>query len=549
MNSDLKIIKKKYGEKMMHFCREFFPTLLEKEGLLSSLLLDNFNTSHNLYNDLVENNLLGEFKEYIYSLVDVEHLDKEQDDIASPEELLASVGYDLYECQTEEEIQSFRKYYAPEEVLCTFTNGNRLDTCRVFFAIKKNVDEIKREDFKNPKRQDLYGTSVISIQFEKLGGNRLSIKNRYNHTVNNPDSTFSNNLDNIVPGLTKSFEKYYGIKQQYVNKGFEIPSYTMASDGKYYKYNYEINNIYYCPDNIIIKNGNIEKLPKEKFLLFDYFILDLKNKIIKDCTYEGTIYYTEDGFIDSIGTIEKIEILNCDLLKKVLLYQEDGSLITIILDKENNIVGLDNPYVKKVPNDFLYYNKKCKMIRLENTNIIGNYFMYYNECIEKIFFENVEQIGDYFLSRNQICRQVVLPNVNILGFSFMYKNINCNFVFMPNLESVANNFMHYNKKIQYIFLPKLKEIPAYFLDNSLIKILIIPKVTEIWDNSILKNVKYLYASNLTLNNYNPFKSIFKNIPYCYTPLIPKCCNTTDFLQDEEIVDSIKLELKKKEDGK
>ena len=278
MNSDLKIIKKKYGEKMMHFCREFFPTLLEKEGLLSSLLLNNFNASHNLYNDLVEYNLLGDFKEYIYSLVDVEHLEEKSENIASPEELLASVGYDLYECHTEEEIQSFRKYYAPEEVLCTFTYGNRLDTCRVFFAIKKNVEEIKREDFKHPKRQDEYGTSVISIQFEKLGGNRLSIKNRYNHHVNNPDSTFSNNLDNIVPGLTKSFEKYYGIKQRNVNKGFEIPSYVMASDGKYYKYNYEIDNIYYCPDNIIIMNGKVDQLPKEKFIVFDYFILDLENK-------------------------------------------------------------------------------------------------------------------------------------------------------------------------------------------------------------------------------------------------------------------------------
>ena len=521
MNSDLKIIKKKYGEKMMHFCREFFSTLLEKEGLLSSLLLNNFNASHNLYNDLVENNLLGEFKEYIYSLVDVEHLEEKEENIASPEELLGSVGYDLYECHTEKEIQSFKKYYAKGEELCTF-KGNRLDTCLVFFAVKKNVDEIKREDFKNPKRQDLYGTSVISIQFEKLGGNRLSIKNRYNHKVNNPDSTFSNNLDNIVPGLTKSFEKYYGIKQQYVNKGFEIPSYTMASDGKYYKYNYEINNIYYCPDNIIIKNGNIEKLPKEKFLLFDYFILDLKNKIIKDCTYEGTIYYTEDGFIDSIGTIEKIEILNCDLLKKVLLYQEDGSLITIILDKENNIIGLDNPYVKEVSDYFLYNNKKCQTIKLKNANIIGDYFMYNNLCIEKIYFEKVEEIGEDFLHKNQICQQVFLTNTRIIGNSFMYSN---------------------KKEIKAFFL-KLKEIPAFFLFNSLIQTLIIPEVIEIGDIFILKDIQYLYAPNLMLDNYKDFKSIFEDIPYCYTPLMPECCNTTDFLQDEDIVDSIKLELKK-----
>ena len=537
MNSDLKIIKKKYGEKMMHFCREFFPTLLEKEELLSSLLLNNFNASHNLYNDLVENNLLGNFKAYIYSLVDVENLDKEQDDIASPEELLASVGYDLYECQTEEEIQSFRKYYAPEEVLCTFTNGNRLDTCRVFFAIKKNVDEIKREDFKNPKRQDLYGTSVISIQFEKLGGNRLSIKNRYNHTVNNPDSTFSNNLDNIVPGLTKSFEKYYGIKQRNINKGFEIPSYTMASDGKYYKYNYEIHNVYYCPNNIIIMNGKAGSLPKEKYLLFDYFVLDLENKKITSLI--------DDGFIDSIGKIEKIEILNCDLIKKVLLYQEDGSLITIILDKENNIIGLDNPYIKKVSDRFLHFNKKCRVISLKNVNIIWDDFMYNNECIEEIYFENVEQIGASFLFKNKICQQVILPKVSMIDHSFMYQNNNCDFIFMPNLERVDNYFMYSNKKEIKAFFQKLKELPVYFLPYSLKKILIIPEVTEIDYIYTLENGQYLYAPNLIVDNYKDFKSIFESIPYCYTPLMPECCNTTDFLQDKEIVESLKLGLSKR----
>lgn len=73
--------------------------------------------------------------------------------------------------------------------MCTF-QGDRLNRCRVFFAVKKDVDSIKREDFKNPEREDLYGTSVISIQFTKDGSNTLSIKNRYNHRVINPDATF-----------------------------------------------------------------------------------------------------------------------------------------------------------------------------------------------------------------------------------------------------------------------------------------------------------------------------------------------------------------------
>ena len=53
MIDDLKVIRKKYGEKMYHFCRESFPTLLEEPGKLSKLLSDNFHESHSLFDDIV----------------------------------------------------------------------------------------------------------------------------------------------------------------------------------------------------------------------------------------------------------------------------------------------------------------------------------------------------------------------------------------------------------------------------------------------------------------------------------------------------------------
>lgn len=48
----------------------------------------------------------------------------------------------------------------------------------------------------------------------------LSIKNRYNDTVNDPDATFHNDLDNIMIGLTDSFERTYNfnINQKYPSK-------------------------------------------------------------------------------------------------------------------------------------------------------------------------------------------------------------------------------------------------------------------------------------------------------------------------------------------
>lgn len=49
----------------------------------------------------------------------------------TPSELMNEAGYDLYECETEKDIQSFKKYYSKGEELCTF-RGGRLDRCRVF---------------------------------------------------------------------------------------------------------------------------------------------------------------------------------------------------------------------------------------------------------------------------------------------------------------------------------------------------------------------------------------------------------------------------------
>ncbi len=175
MNSDLKLIKKKYGEEMSHLCRELFPVILEQEGLLSKLLLDNFEPSHFLYEDIVKNGVVNSFKNYIYSFIDVE-IEKEVRVDKNPKELLSEAGYDLYECHSESDIQKFKEYYTSREALCTF-RGGRLKNCYVFFVVKKNVDQIRRGNFNHPKRQDEYGTSVISIQFTRDETHTLSIKN------------------------------------------------------------------------------------------------------------------------------------------------------------------------------------------------------------------------------------------------------------------------------------------------------------------------------------------------------------------------------------
>ena len=505
MNKDLKIIKKKYGEEMMHLCRDLFPTLLEQEGLLPKLLLDNFKESRSLVKDIIANNLEEEFKNYIYNQVDVEN---NYEEIVSkrPEELLKEAGYILYECHSEEEIQSFKKYYAPGETLCTF-RGGRLNRCFVFFAIKENVDEIKRENFPKPQRQDEYGTSVISIQFTRDNSHTLSIKNRYNHTVNNPDSTFSNNLDNIITGLTNSFDKYYGLHQSHLQNSFEIPGYVRANDGKYYKYNYEIDNIYYCENNVIIDNFKVKEYPKEQYVIFDYFILDLKNKKI-------SLYYKviEDSFPNTIGTIKDIKIENDKDNKNILIKTADSNEVDIIitLDKNNRIITYKNNKVENISKSFLEYNNSLTSIELPNVTSIGDYFLFWNTSLASIELPNVKiignsflawnnsltslelpnaiNIGDRFLDYNNSLTSLELPNAKIIGDMFLYDTNSLTSLKLPNAKIIGDKFLYLNRSLTSIELPNATSIGDYFLQcNKSITSIKLPNTKSIGDHFLYKN--------------------------------------------------------------
>lgn len=207
-----------------------------------------------------------------------EHEKEFPDTKLTPEQLLDQAGYTLYpECQIEADIQAFRKYYAAGEELCTF-KGNRLATNRVWFAVKHNLDQIVRKNFPKPQRQDEYGTSVLSIQFARDKSQRLSIKNRYNHTVDNPDATFGNDLENIIPGLTRAFEQHYGCRDVNAGHVSEISGYALGKDGKFYRANIEADNIYYCENNVLVTCGQVHKFDASKQMLIDACVLDLQKR-------------------------------------------------------------------------------------------------------------------------------------------------------------------------------------------------------------------------------------------------------------------------------
>lgn len=515
MNYDLKVIKKKFGENMMKLSRELFPTLLEEKGLLSGIFLDNFNPSKTLYDDIKKDHLEKEFKMFIYGFLNKDEVIENSK--KTPKELFEEEGYDFYECKTEEDIQKFKKYYARGEELCTF-RGRRLDKCYVFFVVKKNVDEIKREKFKKPIREDDYGTSVMSIQFTKDEAHTLSIKNRYNHALleGNPDATYRNNLENIAPGLTKSFENTYGLKQFNPNTNFEIKNYVRGKDGKFYKYNYEINNIYYCADNIIIDNFEVKKLPKERYIVMDYFILDMKDK--KITLYDESI---NDSFVSSIKNIKKIDVLKCGLNKTIVIIGEEGNMI-IKLDPNDRIIEVDNETLKSVSDNyfskskyidklylnnvvevgdnFLNKNKSLSKISMDNVKIIGNNFLEYNEGIEDISLLNVKKIGRSFMFNcdNPKLNKIYMPKVEEIGNSFMFGNHSVMEVIMPNVKKIGNNFFMLNPTIRNIEIPLVRKIGDSFLEyDELLFELDLPNVVNIGNNFLKRNtlLKKIYMPN------------------------------------------------------
>ena len=551
MNSDLKIIKKKYGENFSKLCRELFPSILENEGELVSIITFLFKESHFLYDDLITYDRVKSFQRLVMNKYN-KILDSVIDTEKTPYELFKEQGYTLKECHTNEEILAYKKYYEKGEELCTF-NGNRLKTNRVFFAVKDNALEIERKS--EPQREDEYGTSVLSLQFT-IDTNYLSIKNRYNHTVNNPDATYQNNLENIAEGLTYSFEKYLGIKQSNAQGDFEIPNYVRAADGKYYRYNFEVNNKYYCPDNIVVDNFKEVSFPKGKYILFDGFFLDLVDKKLEN--YDSSCY---DAAETVFSNIKSIKIENNGDTKGIYIICEDDIRVYFQLNKYNQIISVVMDGVEIIPSCFLGNSSSIKTFSSKDTIEIYDYFLTDCEDLEYLYLPKCKTIGDMFACSAKLLKSISLPNVRKIEDEFLTYNKLIENIYMPNLETVGRLFLKDNSSLKEINLPKLKKVGVYFLkannsiesaylpellkvgrgflrENTCLRELYVPMLKDI-DNSFLENnqsLEYLSLPEVETIGNNVLSKNTK-LKSLYTPKIQFI--GINFLENkQELLDSL-----------
>lgn len=537
LNKDLKYIKKKYGEKMMHYCRECFPTILNVPGKLVEILNTHFYcVKDSLYNDIKENHKESEFNDFVYSNAGLKNEYDIRDVSKTPKELLDDAGYDLFECKTVEEVNSFKKYFILGEQLCTFLDpASRLENKYVFFAVKKNILDIKREDFLIPDRQDEYGTSVISIQFTRDKNNHLSIKNRYNEVVNNPDSTFDNNLDNIIPGLTMSFYKSYGIREIYdENSEFQMENY-ISIDGEYYKYNYKLNDIYYCTNNIIALNGKVIKYDPEKYIIMDYFIIDLVNKKID--VFDNKL---RDSFSEVIGKIKNIEIVRGEKDKKVYITNEEDNIFELTLSFDNKLIGIKNNMIDKLPNRFLISGEYLKNMEFSNVREIGNDVLYANTDLEYFNLSNAEVIGNYFLANNIKLTNIDLNKTIMIGDDFLKRNIIVESINFDSLQRVGNSFMFSNKGLSSIVIPNLSYAgKCFFKSNDKVLFASFPSLQETGDFFMndAKNLRMFEADNLRVTG-DMFLMANKELDYISLPNLIKTGKL--FLAANQIIMSVNL---------
>ena len=327
----------------------------------------------------------------------------------TPLELLDEAGYDAFVVETEEQKNSIKQYYRPGEELCTFRDAHRHENFYIIHAVKRGADKIKPS--KTPEREDEYGTSVISIQIAK-GGGFISIKNRYNHAVNNSDATFCNNPDNIIPGLTNSLRNFFDVEFN-VSDSDTPENYVWVNDQLVW-YDFEEDNIYFG-DNYYFTDGTITRLNTDHEIMFEGMVYNAKKKTITSLIRDQSD--TLSVFEEALNG-KKVTRTYDKTTKETTLTTSDGNRVVI---SKGQIVELDLPAIKEIKNCFLEYNTSLTTINVPNVKEIGDNFLSFNEELKSINLPNVEYIGENFMCSNKSLTSIEVPNVKKIGDSFLWR--------------------------------------------------------------------------------------------------------------------------------
>ena len=401
----------------------------------------------------------------------------------NPLELLNDAGYDAFVVDSLEKQNSIKKYFRKNEELCTFRDPARYKNYYMIHAVKRGAENIKPAT--NPEREDEYGTSVISIQIAKTGG-FISIKNRYNHTVMNPDATFNNNPDKIIHGLTDSLKKFFHV--DFNTSENPLPDNFRMVNDQLVRYNYETNNIYFGSD-YYFSGSEITKLNKDYEVMLDYFILDKRSGKVS-CVINDR-FDCERGVFNKVFQNKKILVKRDKEYSQI--FADDVHIATVC---DGKIIKLNLPGIDVIGNYFLSNNQALTSIELPNATKIGDCFLESNHALTSIELPNVTEIGDDFLRYNKVLTSIKLPNATKIGYNFLRYNHALTSIELPNATTISDDFLCCNKALKSIKLPNATEIGHDFLRyNNVLTSIELLNATEIGDDFLLNN-KSLIKMNI-----------------------------------------------------
>ena len=394
-----------------------------------------------------------------------------------PITLLNEAGYDAYYADTLEKQNAIKKYYAPGEELCTFRDPHRFQKYHIINAVRKDIDDIKREDFLGKeKREDKYGTSVLSIQILKTGG-FISIKNRYNHKVENPDNTLDSNPDNIMRGLSDAIRHHLHV--DFSSQKVALPENFIEIQGKIVHYDFEYNDIYFG-DGFYVQNGEIHSVDKDKEILMDHFIFNTKTKTLTDLedygeamTPDGLYHYPADPEdIDSLPDVlmkeikgKKIQVTKektQDPKDRFYFIKADGQPIISVLNGRLN--GLYLPTTEQISRRFGSGCRALKTFLAPALQIVGNRFLT-SSPITDFDAPLLKQVGDSFLCENRL-ENLDFPLLEKAGNSFLSNSWKLSSLSLPRLQEVGSRFLTNPYSLTDLNAPALRTMGHYSLDDA-----------------------------------------------------------------------------------
>ncbi|MBR6411680.1 MAG: hypothetical protein IKS41_00775 [Alphaproteobacteria bacterium] len=392
------------------------------------------------------------------------------------------------------------------EALCTFRDPDRFKKYHIINAVRKDVDQIRREDFKGrEQREDEYGTSVLSIQVLKEGG-FISIKNRYNHTVDNPDNTLNSNPDRIILGLSNSIRHHFGTDFS-AQKAILPEGYTFIN-GQIIRYNIEQENIYFG-SNFYVKDGEIHHL-KDHEIMMDSYIFDMRTKKLFSPSLAtlwkpewGPVPESEEPFIKEMEG-HKV-ILKKDKEGQHIFIRKEGEKdpskdVEIITVKDGTIIAMNLPTTTKIGDGFLMENRKLKSFTAPHLVKVGNSFLTSNTDVQNLDLSSLEYADFGFLTWNKRLTTLNLPQVRHIGDLSLIGNEILSELHAPKLEQVGDGFLENNHGLKTLSLPSLVKAGADFLScNTGLISFSAPNLEKMDESALAANtaLKTFYAPRLS----------------------------------------------------